>query len=133
MPGVAGTPVARALPMVALRRSAMGRSMLAGLWRQVANLRDLGLENRGAPRQLGPRDARTRQPLDTPQLLHLVGRSEAGGAAALCCSRGAADPVDIVLRDMRQVEVHDMANVGDVDAARRDVRRHQDPVLPATE
>ena len=38
---------------------------------------------------------------------------------------GAADAVDIVLGMDRHVVVEDVADVGDVEAARRDVRGHQ--------
>ena len=65
-------------------------------------------------------------PLDGAQL-GVFGRiaqrdRDAVGAVAA----GAADAVDVALRLVRQVEVHDMADAGHVDAARGDVGRHQD-------
>jgi hypothetical protein len=38
---------------------------------------------------------------------------------------GAADAVDVILGDVRQVEVHDVRQLDDVDAARGDVGRHE--------
>ena len=39
--------------------------------------------------------------------------------------------MDIILRGIRHVEIDDMPDVRDVNAARRDVGRHQDPVRAA--
>ena len=39
----------------------------------------------------------------------------------------AANPVHVVLRVLRDVVVNDVADARDVDAARDDVRRHEDP------
>ena len=48
-------------------------------------------------------------------------------------ARRAADAVDVVLGHQRHVEVDDVAERGDVDAARRDVGGDQHPVLAALE
>ena len=58
----------------------------------------------------------------------LLRRGEARGAAARRRPRGAADAVDVVLGDVRQVEVHDVTDVGDVDAAGGDVGRDEHAV-----
>jgi hypothetical protein len=41
--------------------------------------------------------------------------------------------MDVVLRDVGQLVVDDMGHALDVDAARRDVGRNQDPHAPAAE
>ncbi len=41
--------------------------------------------------------------------------------------------MDVVVRDVRHVEVHDVGELLDVDAAGGDVGRHEDAVLPALE
>ena len=46
---------------------------------------------------------------------------------------GPADAVDVVLRVPRQLEVDDDRQVLDVEAARRDVGRHEDPDLAGLE
>ena len=48
-------------------------------------------------------------------------------------TRGAADAVDILLRDVGQVEVHDMADARDVDPTRSDVGGDQHPHLAGLE
>ncbi len=58
---------------------------------------------------------------------------ETGGMARRTGARGAADPMHVVLDRVRQVVVDDTLNVGDVDAAGRDVRGDQDAVAPAAE
>ena len=62
------------------------------------------------------------------QQVALLGRGEARGAAARRRPRGPADAVDVVLGHVRQVEVHDVADVGDVDAAGGDVGRDEHAV-----
>ena len=55
----------------------------------------------------------------------LVARAERDRDAVGAGARGAADAVDVALRDVRQVEVDDVADAVDVDAAGGDVGRDQ--------
>src|SRR5690606_1363756 len=66
-------------------------------------------------------DALPDQPLDVAQIGALVGAAERAGAARRAGARGAADAVDVALGFVRQVEVDDVADAVDIDAARRDV------------
>ena len=61
------------------------------------------------------------QLLDRPQQGALVGRAERNGDAFLARARRAADAVHVSLGHFRQVEVHHVADVVDVDAAGGDV------------
>ena len=65
------------------------------------------------------------EPLDGLQLLALLRRNERYGLARRTGPTRAADPMHVVLRHVRQVEVHDLWQAVDVDAAGRDVGRHQ--------
>ena len=71
--------------------------------------------------------------LDRVQLATLLGGGEARRVAVGFGASGAADAVDVVLGGLRQVVVDDAADVGDVDAAGRDVGRDQDAIAPAPE
>ena len=71
--------------------------------------------------------------LDTRQVRFLVRRHEAERIARFGRPAGTSHPVDVVLGDLGQVEVHHMAQRLDVDAARRDVRGHEHPVLTGLE
>ena len=55
-----------------------------------------------------------------PQVRAFVRRAEGNGDAVRAGARGAADAVDVLLRHVRQVEVDDVGDVVDVDAARGD-------------
>jgi hypothetical protein len=59
------------------------------------------------------------------QVAALVRAAEGNCDARRSGARGAADAVDILLRNVGQVEIHDVADVGDVDPARGDVGRDQ--------
>src|SRR5579871_4828537 len=79
------------------------------------------------------RDALADQLLDVAQVLPLLAAAERerdpGGAGA----RGAADPVHVALRLVRQRVVDDMGDAGDVDAAGGDVGRDQHARAPVAE
>ncbi len=72
------------------------------------------------------RSMRARSPL-------FVRRDEGEGLAGQLGARGAADAVDVVLGHQRHVEVHDVAERFDVDAARGDVGGDEHAVLAALE
>ena len=63
----------------------------------------------------------------------LVGRDERERVARQLGARRAADAVDVVLGHVRDVEVHDVREGLDVDAARGDVRRDEHLELPVLE
>src|SRR5436309_4076574 len=65
-------------------------------------------------------------PLDRPQLAFLLGCDEGERVASHLRPRGSPDAVDVVVRHVRDVEVDYVAQRLDVDAARRDVGRHED-------
>ena len=66
------------------------------------------------------------QPLDVAQIGPLVIGAEADRHARCAGARGAADAVDILLGHVGQLEIDDVADARDVDAARGDVGRDQD-------
>src|SRR5207249_8281177 len=70
--------------------------------------------------------------LDSPQLKMVVGGDETRGPAARLHTGGPADPVDIIFRRARQIVIHDVPDVRDVDAAGRNVRRHEHAEGPTT-
>ena len=72
-------------------------------------------------------DLLARGALDVAQIAALVGRAEGDGDAVGAGARGAADAVDILLGNVGQVEVDDVADARDVDPARGDVGRDQHP------
>src|SRR5688572_7420442 len=69
--------------------------------------------------------ALARQPLDTHEEATLLGVAERNGGAALARAARAADAMHVGLGDVRQLEVDDVADVVDVDAARGNVGRDQ--------
>ncbi len=79
------------------------------------------------------REALADGPLDGEEVPLLVGRDEGERVAGRLGPGGPADAVDVVVRDVRHVEVHDVRELLDVDAARGDVGRHEDAVLAALE
>src|SRR5262245_64215594 len=58
---------------------------------------------------------------DHAQLRVFLGRREARGAAARLRARGPADPMDVVLGRVRQIEVYDVRDLRHVDPARGDI------------
>ena len=83
-------------------------------------------------RQDHARQRRADRALDREEIVLLVRRDErdhlAGGTGAC----GAAAAVDVVVGGERDVEIHDVRDPLDVDAARRDVGGDQHRILPAT-
>ena len=72
------------------------------------------------------RQLRADDPLDRAQLRALGRIAQRDGDAVGAVAARAADAVDIALRLVGQVEIHHMADAGNVDAARGDVGRHED-------
>src|SRR5688572_9423405 len=64
--------------------------------------------------------------LDVAQQLHLVDADQRDCVAVHPCAAGPPDPVDVVLRNHRQLEVDDVWQRVDVETARGDLRRDED-------
>ncbi len=101
---------------------------------------DLGVELGGAlhvevayRRQLHGRDRLSRGSLDHAQHRALAGRHEHDRLAAAPRPAGAADAVHVRLGIVGHVEVDDVAETIEIEAARRHVGRHQDVDLAALE
>jgi len=94
---------------------------------------DLGVAIRLVARLDRPGDGVLQQPLDAAQEIRLVDRDEADGVAARARAARSTDPVDVVLGLPRQLEVHDVREVLDVEATSRDVGRDEDPGLAGLE
>ena len=115
------------------------RRSLAAAVALVRDARDGGaafyfrLESVVMARHRRPFDRFAGEFLDAAQEVVLLGRGEARGAAAGFGARGAADAVDVILGDVREIEVHHVADLGDVDAAGGDVGRHQHARLAGLE
>src|SRR5688500_3532406 len=73
------------------------------------------------------------QLLDVAQKRPLLDIAERDRHAVGASARGAADAVDIALRHVRQLEVDDVADAVDIDAAGGDVGGDQDPDLALAE
>src|SRR5512138_204781 len=65
------------------------------------------------------------QLLDVAQVAHLLVVDQRQRRTRGAGAPGAADAVDVVLGDVRQLEVDHLRQLVDIDAARRDVGRHQ--------
>ena len=90
----------------------------------------------GAVVEIGDRHTRQAprdRPLDIAQVAFFFRRHEREGIAGRLGAAGAADAVDVILRNQRHVEIDDMAERIDVDTARRDVGRDEDREPPALE
>ena len=84
------------------------------------------------------RDDDTRQrptdrALDRAKVPFFLGRHERKRITGRVCARGATDAMDVVVRDIRDVEVHDVTELFDVDAPSHDVCGDQYLVLTALE
>ncbi len=100
----------------ALRRDVVRRI----LDRQLARRSALAARVGGNNGQLA-----TRQLLDIAQVLALIGCTQSNGDTARTGTRRAPDPMHVALRNIRQLEVDDVSDFIDVDAARRNVRRDE--------
>ena len=72
------------------------------------------------------RDRAAEDALDVAQQLELVDADQRDGVAVDAGAAGAADAVDVVLGDHRQLEVDDVRQRLDVEAARGDLGRDED-------
>ena len=81
----------------------------------------------------GPWDRPPEHPLDAPQQVDLVDAHQADGLARGTGPTGPADPMDVVLRVPRELEVDDDRQVLDIETAGRDVRGDEDPDIAGLE
>src|SRR5947209_17456135 len=127
MPLLAGVAVLAALPVVAA--VGLDELTLAALRVRASRRRLEALERLGRSHEIRRKrsndDALTRGALDVAQVAALLRAAERQRNAVGAGASSAADAVDILLRNVRQVEVHDVTDAGDVDAARRDVGRDE--------
>jgi len=79
------------------------------------------------------RQSRCNRLFDTPQILFLFRCDEREGRAGRLRSGRPADAMNVVFRHVGNIEIHDVAQGGNVDAARGDISSHEDTVLPALE
>ena len=70
-------------------------------------------------------DAAADESLQRAQFVPVLRRDKADGVAHRVRPAGAADAMDIIFRVHREIVIHHMRNTVHVNAARRDVRRHQ--------
>ena len=74
----------------------------------------------------GPGDRNLEHPLDPSEQVCLVDADEADRVTCRTGATRPADPVDVILRVPRQLEVDDVGQVLDVEAAGRDIGRDED-------
>jgi len=72
-----------------------------------------------------PRKALAELALDAGELLTLLRRNQYESIARVAGAPGSADAVDVLVRGGGYVEVHDVCDMADIEAAGRDVRCYQ--------
>jgi hypothetical protein len=107
-------------PLVTLPRSNLRDSLRERNLQLVARPRGVVEIRHGDARQALPD-----RPLDRPQIPFLIRRHEREGLAGRLGAAGPADAMDVIVRDLRHVEIDDMSQGVDVDPAGRDVGRDQ--------
>ena len=125
--GARPSPSRASAPRPCGRGSAAMRSAMGTSKRSAGRL---GVVEAG---QGDARQALADRPLDRGEVGLLLRRDEGEGVAGHLGARGAADAVDVVVGDVRHVEVDDVRERLDVDAARGDVGRDEDAELAALE
>ena len=72
----------------------------------------------------------TQQPFDVPKLLMVFAGDKACRPSGRLHPSRSSDPMDVILRTVRQIEIDHMADVGDVNAASCDIRRDKHSKVP---
>ena len=72
-------------------------------------------------------DAATDKPLQGAQFAVVFGSHKANGVADLIGAPGATNPMDVILHVHREIVVHHVRDAVHINAARRDIGRHQHP------
>src|SRR5262249_40775811 len=119
----AGRPTRYAVPRLA-------RSGIRGALRCCASS---GLEHCRCSWHLGARHRLAHEPLDVAKEPRLLWPSEARRLSARRCPRGAANAMYVVLRRIRHVEVHHVADLRHVNPPRGDLGLDQHTKSPALE
>src|SRR5260221_2407367 len=99
----------------------------AGAWRTAAKRLDLGVPIRLEAWLDGPRYRLLQESLDATQEIGFVDRDEAHRIAAGAGSAGSADPMDVIVGLPRELVVHDVGQVLDVEPAGGHVGGDEDP------
>ena len=86
---------------------------------------------RGTARSKGNR--LPEQLFDRAPLKMIFGSDETGRLTGRIHTGRTADPMDVVLGTVGQIEIHHMSDVGDVDAARRNIGRDENAKRPSLE
>ncbi len=123
-----------AVPLAAVVGLTVAALVLA--LRRLAVRRAIRTRLGGGSRVVAPvrrRDRHADQLLDVAQIGPLLAVAERDRHALRAGARSAADAVHVALRNVRKVVVDDMADAIDIDAARRDVGRHQRAHLAGAE
>src|SRR5215471_576385 len=95
------------------------RRAVGGAPRAALRGERLGLPRFGAP--VGRRDGHPNQLLDIADQRDLLGIAQRNGDAVRSRPGGSADPVNVGFRDVREIKIHDVADVVDVYSARGDI------------
>ena len=109
--------LAAALALVAAAATVAARLAARRQWLSAALRRRDRLGRQG----IGPGDALADQLLDLGDRLAVAGADDGVGGAGLAGAAGAADAMHVVVGVMRDVEIEDVADVGNVEAAGGDV------------
>ena len=84
---------------------------------------------RWAPRREG--NGLTKQLFNRAPLQVIFGCHETGRLTSRIHAGGSADPVDIVLRTVRQIVIDHVSDIGHIDATRRDIRCDENAKRPS--
>jgi len=83
----------------------------------------------GAPRRQG--NSLTKQFFDRAPLKMIFGGDETGRLTGRVHTSRSANPVDIVLGTIRQIEIDDMSDIRHINATRGNIRRDENAERPA--
>lgn len=123
MPQLGGIPVLASLAF--LSPTGLGRSRLGPRLRCAPRCWLQALECFGGDREIGWKrsdlDPLPRGALNVTQVAALIGAAKGNCHSSGARSRRAPDTVDILLGNIREVEIHYMADTRDIDASRGDV------------
>ena len=86
---------------------------------------------RGTPS--GQRNRLPKQFFDRAPLKMVFGGDETGRLTGRIHTSRSANPMDVVLGTIRQIEIDDMSDIRHIDATRRDIRRDEDAERSALE
>ena len=129
--GLTATTITAARTLLALRFAAVA-SLTHLPWIAIGGLGRMRRGRHRAELAFAHRDLLPDQPFDITQEAPLVVAAERDGRTLGSGPGRAADPMHVSLGDVRDVEIDDMADAIDIDAARRDIGRDQQAGLTGT-